>query len=62
MMCWVYRKVKCGDGSYLFVVGYFVFDGLLRPDDGPMRWEPIEDCREEEQARALVHYLNGGNP
>jgi hypothetical protein len=57
MTMWIYRKNKDKGGDYYYTVGYFV-----PYDEGSgMAWEPIEDFRLENDARHLVHYLNGGN-
>jgi hypothetical protein len=44
------------DGKWLYTVGYF------EPfaDSLGTRWVPLEDTSREEEARALVNYLNGG--
>jgi hypothetical protein len=49
-MMHVYRKTKEGT-DWLYTVGYFLPDGA---------WVPLEDTSVEEEARALVNYLNGG--
>ena len=51
----VYRKTK-EDGNWLYSVGYFVPRGTEEPD-----WVPLEDTSNEQEARALVNYLNGGD-
>jgi hypothetical protein len=45
--------------DWLFTVGYFI------PDSGTAgrlpQFVPLEDTSKEEEARALVNYLNGGD-
>jgi hypothetical protein len=57
-MCWVYRRVRQGDGYHLCTVGYYA------PINGDSMteyaWVPIDDCSTESEARRLVNYLNGG--
>jgi hypothetical protein len=49
-MCWVYRKIAEG-GSFICEVGYYAPNSL---------WVSVQTFEEEEHARELVHYLNGG--
>ena len=50
-----YRRSPQGDGNYLYVVGFH------SPSEMTNDWTPLEDCKTEKDARALVNYLNGGN-
>jgi hypothetical protein len=52
----VYRKIREG-ASWLYTVGYWI-PGAAK-DGGS--WEPLEDTSNEDEARQLVNYLNGGN-
>jgi hypothetical protein len=52
---YVYRKVREGD-VWLYTVGYYTPDHEAVPC-----WIPLEDASNEQEARALVNYLNGGN-
>lgn len=56
-MCWVYRKMHEG-GHVLYVVGYYA--PYEKGNPVPV-WQAIADCGKEEDARELVHYLNGGD-
>jgi hypothetical protein len=57
-MCWIYRRIRQENGTYLYTVGYYA--PYADSNDG-MTWEAIEDFSVEGGARSLVHYLNGGN-
>jgi hypothetical protein len=59
MNMWVYRRSRDGN-NYLFTVGYWV--PASGSDDGGTVWESVQDFNNENEARALVHYLNGGPP
>ena len=53
-----YRKHK-EDGNWLYTVGYHE---PRADDNGQFHvWVPLEDTSREDEARALVNYLNGGN-
>ena len=50
----VYRRVM-EERKWLFTVGYWA-----PAEGGRWVWEPLEDTSDENEARALVNYLNGG--
>ena len=56
-MTHTYQRAR---GEDLWVVGYWEPD---RYDDGAQSysWRTIEDFADEEDARRLVNYLNGGS-
>jgi hypothetical protein len=45
-------------GHVLYVVGYYA--PYEKGNPVPV-WQAIADCGKEEDARELVHYLNGGD-
>ena len=48
------------EGNWLYTVGYWA----PKPRSDDMQewyWVPLEDTSNEEEARALVNYLNGGD-
>jgi hypothetical protein len=53
-----YRKTK-EEGQWLYTVGYFIPDP--HGEVTGWKWVPLEDTSKEEEARALVNYLNGGD-
>ena len=40
----------------LWTVGYYIYD-----DEGGPVWTAMQDFNNEEEAWALIHYLNGGS-
>ena len=55
---YVCRKHK-EDGNWLYTVGYY-YPHMLQDGSVDWRWVPEEDTSREDEARALVNYLNGG--
>ncbi len=54
---WVYVQSE----KSLFTVGYW-HDKYFSGENRVLPvFQPIEDCNSENEARSLVHYLNGGN-
>lgn len=57
-----YRKSK-EEGNWLYTVGYWEprMDAFPAGNQGMFYvWVPLEDTSREDEARALVNYLNGG--
>jgi hypothetical protein len=52
MTSFVFDRVRQGDGSYLYVVGWF---------DAANIWHAVLDCTRATDAAAVVSYLNGGD-
>ena len=46
-----FDRIKDGDGSYLYVVGWI---------DPHAQWHPLKDCATAVEAAMWVSYLNGG--
>jgi hypothetical protein len=57
-MTHVYRRVRDGD-NWLYTVGYYYPHQYEEGLD--WEWIPLEDTSREDEARALVNYLNGGD-
>ena len=56
-----YRRNK---GEQLWTVGFWEPGSLEQYNERGVvvpRWNALQDCRDEDQARRLVNYLNGGD-
>ena len=58
-MLHVYRRHKEGD-VWLYTVGYYWPRHYQAEVITEWEWVPLEDTSREDEARALVNYLNGG--
>ena len=58
-MMHVYRRTK-EDGHWLYTVGYFWPKHYHAEVITEWEWVPLSDTSREDEAQALVNYLNGG--